>query len=53
MTFDSIDWGEGRKDAWLYGVVIGWSNTLSNICIKHTLDEERLIRLNKVIRKLL
>jgi len=29
IVFDSKDWCRYEKDAWLYGIVIGWDNTNS------------------------
>jgi hypothetical protein len=24
MTLDSRDWAENKRDAWLYGILVGW-----------------------------
>lgn len=26
VAFDVKDWGKYEKDAWLYGIIMGWSN---------------------------
>lgn len=26
IVFDSRDWGKSEKDAWIYGIIIGWNS---------------------------
>lgn len=62
LTSSSRDMSLDRKDAWIYGIVVGWSNgapdeedALSEVCALHGWDQstkERLQRLHAEYTKL-
>lgn len=60
IVFDSRDWSVNKKDAWLYGIIVGWENedpieelgeteddALNEICSKHGFDKIRLKELRR------
>lgn len=56
MAFDSRDWSVVRRDAWLYGIVVGWDDALPEVAKKHrwdAVDVARLKRLNSGIKEFL
>jgi len=63
MAFDTRDWSQVKRDAWLYGIICGWENenplvgekeddALIEICEKHGLDRKRLKSLRNKFKKL-
>lgn len=58
LAFDSRDWGQNKKDAWIWGIVCGWENedplcdAVDEICEKHGFDKKRLKQLRKNYLKL-
>ncbi len=53
MATDPRDWGQNRRDAWLYGIVCGWENSnpmegehrddaINEICNMHGFSKELL-----------
>jgi hypothetical protein len=60
MVFDARDWAAGRRDAWLWGVLVGWDpdedgdtdDAMSEIAAKYgwsEADVARVRRLNAAI----
>ena len=50
IVFDSRDWSIDRKDAWIYGIVVGWNEkSLNELSEKHGWDEKTCTRL-KILR---
>lgn len=58
VSLDSRDWSFNRKDAWIYGIVVGWENNdplegestddaLDSVCEKFSFDKGRLKMLRK------
>ena len=64
LAFAPRDWGENKRDAWLWGVINGWDeeveegetqSAMDEICKKHNwndIDRQRLITLHKNFMKL-
>jgi hypothetical protein len=50
LAFDARDWSKSKRDAWIYGVVLGWDEALSEVAEAHGWDAEtqrRLVRLHE------
>jgi len=58
LAFDSRDWSQNKRDAWIYGIICGWENedslpgekeddAVDEICEKHGFDKVRLKELRK------
>lgn len=50
IAFDSRDWSINKRDAWIYGIVIGWGNSVFEVGEQHGWDLEttkRLLQLHK------
>jgi len=45
MAFDPRDWALGERDAWIWGIVHGWDDALSEVAYSHGWDEEATVRL--------
>jgi hypothetical protein len=48
IAFSSKDWSLHKGDAWIYGIVIGWEESLASIARKHGWSDptvDRLVRL--------
>ena len=63
LAFDPRDWGQNKRDAWIYGIVCGWENddplegeteddAIDEICDKHGFDKKRLKQLRRNYLKL-
>jgi len=51
MCADARDWSTDRRDAWLYGLVVGWDGpAMREVSKRHRLDAERLSRLHAAVR---
>lgn len=64
LAFDSRDWAQGKRDAWIYGIICGWENedplegetgeeAIDEICKKHGFDKNRLKQLRRNFIKLI
>ena len=52
MTFSARDWSLNHRDAWLYGIVVGWDDALDEVANNHKWNDEtveRLIRYRKAV----
>ena len=63
LALDSRDWGQNKRDAWIYGIVCGWENeeplegeteddAVDEICEKYGFDKKHLKQLRKNFLKL-
>ena len=56
IVFGAKDWSEHKRDAWIYGIVVGWNDeSLSELSIKYRWSEEhvqRLKQLNQAFKRL-
>jgi len=58
IVFDSRDWSKNKKDAWLYGIIVGWideeddedlgEEIFRELSIKHGWDKETWGRLQRL-----
>jgi hypothetical protein len=48
MTTDPRDWSIDRRDAWLYGIVVGWGDALPEVANRHNWDEKTIERLQRL-----
>lgn len=55
MAFSSRDWAANHRDAWLYGIIVGWpDDALAEVAAKHqwpSAEIERLRRLRQAVRE--
>ena len=55
MNFSAQDWSVGHKDAWVYGIIVGWDDaSLKELTLKHGWNPEtveRLKRLHRAVRE--
>ena len=52
LSFDPRDWGAERRDAWLYGILVGWGDALPEVAARHgwsSVDVMRLTRYHTAI----
>lgn len=41
IVFDSRDWVENKRDAWIYGIVVGWDDdSLNELAQKFRWDKD-------------
>jgi hypothetical protein len=53
MSFDPRDWSLYKRDAWLYGVVIGWTaEAMAEVAKRHGWSRAEQARLQQLHRKL-
>lgn len=46
LAFDARDWASNRGDAWLWGIIFGWSKeSLQELGERHRWDERQIKRL--------
>lgn len=49
MAFDSRDWANNYRDAWLYGIVHGWEDeSLAEMGPRFGWDEKTVVRLKRL-----
>lgn len=59
VAFNSRDWAQSRTDAFIYGIICGWSQdedevgAWDEICAKHNFDKKRLKTLHKNFKTLM
>lgn len=42
------DWSEHRRDAWIYGIVVGWEDALAEVARDHRWDAATVERLTRL-----
>lgn len=45
IAFSSRDMSACKRDAWIYGIVLGWDESIKEIAEKHNWSEETIKRL--------
>lgn len=45
------DWAINAVDAWIYGVVVGWRDSLDEVAAEHGWDAEAVARLKRLHEK--
>lgn len=48
ICFDSKDYSLNHRDAWLYGIIVGWGDSLDGISKKHNWSVEMTERLKRL-----
>lgn len=48
MTADPRDWSIYKRDAWAYGLVVGWGHAMSEVARTHGWTAEEVERLRKL-----
>lgn len=47
ITTDSKDWSLNKRDAWIYGIIVGWDDALPEVAEKFGWGNEDINRLKK------
>lgn len=51
ITFSSMDWGQSRDTAWIYGIAVGWDGpAMAELAAKHGWSDEKVAALRKLRR---
>lgn len=50
MNFSSRDWGLNHRDAWIYGIVVGWGDAINCVADRHGWADETVARLQRLHR---
>lgn len=48
IVFGPKHWGEYKRDAWMYGIIVGWGRSLPEIAKKHHWPPDEVARLRKL-----
>lgn len=48
IACDPRDWGEYKRDAWLWGIVFGWEGTWDEMARRHYWTANTLARLKRL-----
>lgn len=49
LAFDVRDWSECRRDAWIYGIVLGWDEkSFAELKVKFGWDDSEATRLKQL-----
>lgn len=52
VACDSRDWSSDKRDAWIYGIVLGWCEAaMVEIALKFNWSKEDVERLNKLYKE--
>lgn len=51
LAFASKDWSLDRRDAWIWGIVLGWDDALPEVAAKHRWDAIEIERLQRLHAK--
>lgn len=47
IDFHSRDWSIDHRDAWIYGIVVGWGDALDEVAARHKWSPMAVERLRK------
>lgn len=50
IAFSARDYGLDKRDAWVYGIVLGWGDALPSVAQRHGWSEEDVARLERLRR---
>lgn len=50
ICFSSRDWGCNKRDAWVYGIVVGWGDSVNCVADRHGWSDETVARLGRLHR---
>ena len=48
IAFSAMDWAAKHVDAWVYGITIGWGESITEVAEKHRWDQETVDRLSRL-----
>jgi hypothetical protein len=49
LVFNSRDWANNKRDAWLYGIIVGWDEeSFAELKLKHRWPDEQISRLKRL-----
>jgi hypothetical protein len=49
MVFDARDWALDNRNAWMYGIVVGWdADSMADVAQKHGWTPEEIDRLKRL-----
>ena len=52
LVFHSRDWAANKRDAWLYGIIVGWNDEcLAELKEQHGWNDEAVERLKRLRRQ--
>jgi hypothetical protein len=51
IVFDSKDFSLNKRDAWLYGIVVGWDKAYEELKLKHKWTDEEVARNKRLHEK--
>jgi hypothetical protein len=47
IAFSSRDWSLDKRDAWIYGIIMGWDDSIESVAKLHNWSVDDVERLNK------
>jgi hypothetical protein len=51
MTFSSMDWGQSKDTAWIYGIAVGWDGpAMKELAERHGWSAQKVAKLRKLRR---
>ena len=48
MNFSLRDWGLNHRDAWIYGIAVGWGDAINCVADRHGWTDETVARLQRL-----
>jgi hypothetical protein len=49
IAFDSADWSQNKRMAWIYGVVLGWnSDAMAEVAALHNWNADTVARIRRL-----
>ncbi len=48
LPFDARDWSVNKNDAWIYGIVCGWGESILEVAKTHGWTDETVARLQRL-----
>lgn len=48
IAFSARDWGANHRDAWVYGIAVGWGDALAEVAEKHGWGFSTVLRLQRL-----
>jgi len=48
LSLSSRDHSLNHRDAWIYGIIVGWGDSIEEVAKKHNWDEDTVKRLHSL-----
>lgn len=48
MNFSSRDWSLNHRDAWMYGIAVGWGDSINCVADRHRWSDDTVARLQRL-----